>query len=174
MSTRHAIVPTALGDLLVVACQDIRRDAIVGVYFPDHTYPPDPSTIGEPVNEVEDPLISQASSEIREYLSRERRAFEVSTETQGDEFSERVWQRLRAIPYGATTTYGTIARELGNAALAQRVGQAVGHNPLSIVIPCHRVLGADGSLTGFAGGLERKRALLTLEEPDAADTDRLF
>lgn len=82
--------------------------------------------------------------------------------------------RLREIPYGTTTTYGTIAVQLGNRALAQRVGRAVGHNPLSIVVPCHRVVGADGSLTGFAGGLDRKRALLALEEPAEVRAARLF
>ena len=75
---------------------------------------------------------------------------------------------LREIPYGRTTTYGRLAVELGNRALAQQVGQAVGHNPLSIVIPCHRVVGADGSLTGYAGGIPRKQFLLDLEQPDAS------
>ncbi|WP_428831931.1 methylated-DNA--[protein]-cysteine S-methyltransferase [Gulosibacter sediminis] len=74
----------------------------------------------------------------------------------------------------ATTTYGELAEQLGNRHLAQRVGQAVGHNPLSVIIPCHRVVGANGTLTGYAGGLERKRWLLELEEPEAASAARLF
>ena len=87
--------------------------------------------------------------------------------------SERVWTRLCEIPYGQTTTYGAIATELGNRNLAQRVGQAVGHNPISIVIPCHRVVGADGGLTGYAGGLDRKRRL-DLESPAPDEAGRLF
>ncbi len=94
----------------------------------------------------------------------------MATRTRGDEFCERVWALLRDIPpYGETTSYGALAERLGDRRLARRVGQAVGRNPVSILIPpCHRVLGADGSLTGYAGGLERKQFLLDLEEPVAA------
>ena len=81
---------------------------------------------------------------------------------------------MTRIPYGATTTYGVIAAEFGNRNLAQRVGQSVGHNPVSILVPCHRVVGSDGSLTGYAGGLDRKRTLLALESPPADDAGRLF
>jgi len=197
--TRHALAPTSLGELLLVAGRETAdegermsgsdSDALIGVYFPDHTYPPAEGTIGERVEIAvddpatlegttagthADPLLSQAAREIREYLSGARREFEVPIATDGDATSERVWRILREIPYGETTTYGAIAQMLGSSGLAQRVGQAVGHNPLCIVIPCHRVLGADGSLTGYAGGLDRKRALLALEEPEAAETDRLF
>lgn len=96
------------------------------------------------------------------------------TRTGGDEFFEQVWALLCEIPYGQTTTYGALAERLGDRRLAQRVGQAVGRNPISILIPCHRVLGADGSLTGYAGGLDRKRFLLELEEPVEASASRLF
>jgi methylated-DNA-[protein]-cysteine S-methyltransferase len=92
----------------------------------------------------------------------------------GDDFQQRVWAILREIPYGTTTTYGAIAGRLGDKALAQRVGQAVGRNPLSIVVPCHRVVGSNGWLTGYAGGLERKRRLLDLEQPMDARAGRLF
>jgi methylated-DNA-[protein]-cysteine S-methyltransferase len=174
MSARHTFATTSLGDLLLVAESGEAGDALIGVYFPGHTYPPAPDAIGDRVDEGGDRLLAQAARELREYLAGDRREFDVPIATHGDELSERVWQRLRLIPYGETTTYGTIATELGSPGLAQRVGQAVGHNPLSIVIPCHRVLGANGSLTGFAGGLERKRRLLELEEPDAASAGRLF
>lgn len=194
MSTRHALASTRLGELLLVA----DGDALIGVYFPGHTYPPAPDKIGErveieaegrngatnhaAVDEIEDPaphhprdpLLTQAARELREYLAGERQRFEVAIATFGDPTSELVWQHLLEIPYGETTTYGAIATALGRPGLAQRVGQAVGHNPISIIIPCHRVLGADGSLTGYAGGLDRKRALLDLEEPEAAQLDRLF
>lgn len=151
-----------------------RGDALIGAYFEGHTYPPAADSIGEPTFEDSDPLLAQAAAELREYLSGQREAFTVALRTSGDEFSERVWQLLRELPFGVTTTYGALAKQLGNTALAQRVGQAVGHNPIMIFIPCHRVLGADGSLTGYAGGLERKRTLLALEEPAAAEAGRLF
>lgn len=166
---RHSEVSTTLGDLLIVA----EGESVIGVYFPEHRYPPAASRIGVRVDE-EDPVIGDAAKQVREYLAGERDSFDLAVKTDGDEFSERVWARLREIPRGTTTTYGTIAIELGNRALAQRVGQAVGHNPVSIVIPCHRVVGADGSLTGFAGGLERKRALLQLEELAEVAATRLF
>lgn len=166
-ATRHASVDTVLGALTIVA----DAESVVGIYFPDHTHPPTPEAIGEVVNEGDDPLISRAARELREYLDGRRQRFDVPVSTDGDEFSESVWAYLRTVPFGETTTYGRIARELGNPGLAQRVGRAVGHNPVSILIPCHRVVGADGALTGYAGGLERKRALLDLE---ASEDSRLF
>lgn len=169
-SARHAAVPTTLGPLTITADQD----ALTGIYFSAHRYPPTPQRTGTPVAAASDAVISRAADQLREYLAGQRRTFDLPLAPGGDEFSERVWQMLLAIPFGATTSYGEIAAELGNPHLAQRVGQSVGHNPISIVIPCHRVLGADGSLTGYAGGLERKRALLDLEEPAASAAGRLF
>lgn len=170
MTARHAYAETSLGELLFVT----DGDALTGVYFPGHRYPPAAEAIGERVDEASDPVLAQAAREVREHLAGERSRFDVPVRTAGDEFSERVWALLREIPYGETTTYGAIAETLGGKGLAQRVGQAVGHNPISIVIPCHRVVGADGSLTGFAGGLERKRTLLELEEPAEVAATRLF
>ena len=149
-------------------------NAIVGTYFDGHSYPPAADAIGEQVSEVDDLLLSQTAQQLREYLAGERRTFDLTLNPIGDAFSQQVWQILLAIPYGETVSYGQIASELGNKALSQRVGQSVGHNPISIIVPCHRVLGADGSLTGYAGGLDRKRTLLTLEEPDASEAGRLF
>ena len=85
------------------------------------------------------------------------------TSASGDTFQQRVWELIDQIPYGQTSTYGQLARELGSPTLARRVGNAVAHNPLSVVVPCHRVIGKDGKLTGYAGGLQRKRFLLELE-----------
>ncbi|WP_312977210.1 methylated-DNA--[protein]-cysteine S-methyltransferase [Corynebacterium sp.] len=112
--------------------------------------------------------------QLTEYLEGARKSFDVPITTHGNAFSEKVWALLRQIPYGETTTYGALAASLGNPRLAQRVGQVVGQNPVSIIIPCHRVVGADGSLTGYAGGLERKRWLLELEEPVEISSSRLF
>lgn len=170
MTARHAVLPSTLGPLTALA----EGDALVGLYFPGHTYPFASGSEGPEVTAVEDPVLAAVATQIGEYLDGERTDFDVPVRTAGGDFSERVWARLREIPYGTTTTYGEIARELGGPGLAQQVGQAVGHNPISIIVPCHRVVGADGCLTGYAGGLERKRALLALEEPSAEDGARLF
>ncbi|WP_238176666.1 methylated-DNA--[protein]-cysteine S-methyltransferase [Kribbella albertanoniae] len=149
------IVSTRLGELTLVASDN----ALAGVYFPHHWVKPMP--LGERV--TSDPVLSEAARQLDEYLSGERTTFDLQTTLTGDEFQQRVWNRLNDIPYGATSTYGEIAAEVGDH--AQRVGKVVGQNPLSIVIPCHRVVGKNGSLTGYAGGLERKQLLLDLEEP---------
>ena len=159
---RHAIVSTRIGDLTVVA----DGDALVGVYFPHHWVKPGP--LGERV-EPTDPLIASAARQLAEYLAGERATFDLETVPRGDEFQRRVWSVLAEIPYGETTSYGEIAARVGGT--AQEVGKAVGQNPLSIVVPCHRVVGKNGSLTGYAGGLKRKQFLLDLEQPVGA---RLF
>ena len=168
--TRHAYADTSLGRLLLRA----DGDAVTGLFFENHRHPPVAADLGTELPLEDDELLTLTANELREYLAGSRRDFSVALRADGDAFSARVWQRLRAIPYGSTVTYGELARELGNAHLSQRVGQAVGQNPLCVLIPCHRVVGSDGSLTGYAGGLDRKRALLALEEPPAELTDRLF
>lgn len=167
---RHAVVETSLGGLTVVAS----GGAITGLYFPHHWYMPPGSSLGRRVEVGEDALISRAATQLGEYLDGDRTAFDLPTRTNGDAFQERVWAMLREIPFGETTTYGELAERLGNKALAQSVGQAVGHNPISIVVACHRVVGSNGKLTGFAGGLERKQRLLEIEEPSAVKESRLF
>src|SRR5690349_16987357 len=109
-----------------------------------------------------------------EAVAGERRDFSLRVEAAGSAFQQRVWDRLARIPYGTTVTYGELAKELGDVVTAQEVGAAVGRNPVSIVIPCHRVVGANGALTGYAGGLRRKRALLDLEQDVASGPTRLF
>ncbi|WP_328525150.1 methylated-DNA--[protein]-cysteine S-methyltransferase [Kribbella sp. NBC_00359] len=161
---RHAIVSTRIGDLTLVASDN----ALAGVYFPHHWVKPSPDVLGDLV-EATDPVIAEAARELDEYLIGERTTFDLPTVLRGDEFQRRVWSILEEIPYGGTTTYGEIAARLGDN--AQAVGKAVGQNPLSIVVPCHRVIGKNGSLTGYAGGLKRKQFLLELEEPVDA---RLF
>ncbi|WP_026196391.1 methylated-DNA--[protein]-cysteine S-methyltransferase [Corynebacterium lubricantis] len=167
---RHAQVESPLRQLTVVA----EDDNLVGLYFPEHRYPPKESDVGQRVDVETDETLSTVENQLQEFLDGNRQEFHVPVRPHGDDFSQQVWSLLRGIPYGETTSYGQLAERLGNKRLAQRVGQAVGHNPVSIVIPCHRVLGADGSLTGYAGGLDRKRYLLELEEPAAADSGRLF
>lgn len=165
MPPRHMTVETVVGALLVVA----DADAVTGVYFPAHRHPPKADAIGPPV--TSDQLIAEAHTQLTDYLDGRRRDFDLPLAPVGSPFDHKVWTLLLAIPFGETTTYGSLAQQMGTPRLAQRVGQSVGHNPISIIVPCHRVVGTDGGLTGFAGGLDRKRFLLDLEAP--ADS-RLF
>jgi methylated-DNA-[protein]-cysteine S-methyltransferase len=168
--TRHAITVTNIGELTLVA----RDEALTGIYYPQHWVGIERAALGDLVELDSDPVLSTAAKELAEYLAGERRAFDIPLLAEGDEFQHRVWALLNEIPFGTTVTYGDLAERLGSKALARKVGQAVGYNPLSIVIPCHRVVGKDGKLTGYAGGLERKKFLLSLEEPEAAVAGRLF
>jgi methylated-DNA-[protein]-cysteine S-methyltransferase len=101
--------------------------------------------------------------QLREYFAGERSAFTIPLAPGGNAFELRVWEALREIPYGETVSYGEIARRIGSPTAARAVGLANGRNPIAVIVPCHRVIGADGSLTGYGGGLERKRLLLDLE-----------
>ena len=101
--------------------------------------------------------------ELEEYFAAERREFSLSFKTMGTPFQERIWSALCSVPYGETISYGELARRIGHPRAVRAVGMANGRNPVSIVVPCHRVIGATGSLTGYGGGLERKRFLLALE-----------
>jgi O-6-methylguanine DNA methyltransferase len=107
--------------------------------------------------------LATALAQLREYFSRLRRAFDLPLDAHGTGFQKAVWDEIARIPYGATTTYGEIARRVKHPRAARAVGGAVAANPLSIIVPCHRVLGAKGALTGYSGGLEVKAALLRLE-----------
>ncbi|NYF97720.1 methylated-DNA--[protein]-cysteine S-methyltransferase [Janibacter cremeus] len=171
MTTRHALLPTSIGELTAVLDGAPGAPVLVGLYFPGHWTLPDPDTFGRRTG-TDEPVLTALATQLGEYLDGERRDFDLPLDLRGGEHHRRVWQRLTRIPYGETLTYGELAHELGGA--AQSVGRAVGANPISIVVPCHRVVGADGSLTGYAGGIERKRALLALEEPAAQERDALF
>lgn len=113
------------------------------------------------------PLLQAGAEQLAEYLSGRRRQFELPLAAEGSAFARSVWQQLLAIPFGQTSTYGELATAMGRTGAARAVGLAVGRNPLSIIVPCHRVVGSDGRLTGYAGGLERKAWLLDLERDTA-------
>lgn len=149
-----AHVSTPLGDLRVVC----REDALLGLYFPDHA--PAPRHVAA---DGAHPLLEAAAGQLRAWCAGERDGFDLPLAMPGTDFQAAVWEALRAIPFGETTTYAALARQLGRPGGAQAVGAAVGRNPLSIIVPCHRVVGARGQLTGFAGGLARKRWLLARE-----------
>jgi O-6-methylguanine DNA methyltransferase len=125
----------------------------------------------EPPREDLAPL-TPALTQLREYFSRVRHEFDLPLDVRGTDFQKAVWGELVRIPYGATTSYGDIARRIGRPKAARAVGAAIGANPLPILIPCHRVVGADGSLTGYGGGLEVKASLLRLEGALPGDTGR--
>ena len=115
---------------------------------------------------ADDPLLDRAEQQLSEYFAGERTEFDLPLASEGSEFQKKVWAELRRIPYGETASYGDIARRLGyEPVISRAVGAANGANPIPIVVPCHRVIGSDGSLTGYAGGLERKKTLLDLEVP---------
>jgi methylated-DNA-[protein]-cysteine S-methyltransferase len=115
-----------------------------------------------------------AETQLSEYFHGKRRTFDLRLEPRGSSFEQQVWERLCAIPYGTTTSYGAIAHQLGLVNGARAVGRANGSNPIPIVIPCHRVIGTDGQLTGYGGGLPLKRALLELEGAIAPPDPQLF
>ena len=111
-------------------------------------------------------VLARGRAELLEYFRGKRRAFDLPLDPRGTPFQRRVWEALAAVPYGETVTYGALARRAGSPKAVRAVGQANHRNPLPILLPCHRVVGADGSLTGYAGGLELKRFLLDLEGAD--------
>jgi methylated-DNA-[protein]-cysteine S-methyltransferase len=119
---------------------------------------------------LEDPVLAEATEQLRAYFAGERTRFDLPLATHGNTFEERVWAALREIPYGETVSYGEIAQRIGAPRAARAVGLANGRNPIAIIVPCHRVIGANGKLVGFGGGLPMKRALLDLEQGVASLT----
>lgn len=115
------------------------------------------------------PVLRKTEGQLAEYFAGERKTFDIPLAASGTLFQKQVWQALLSIPYGETRSYGEIARQIGKPAAVRAVGAANGRNPLSIVAPCHRVIGASGALTGFAGGLAVKRYLLDLERDQVSD-----
>lgn len=115
---------------------------------------------------IADPVLDQAEQQLTEYFDGTRTEFDLPLASEGSEFQKKVWAELQRIPYGETATYGDIAQRLGyELVISRAVGVANASNRLPIVVPCHRVIGSDGKLTGYAGGIERKQALLELEQP---------
>lgn len=156
---RHlAMESTPVGRLVLVA----RGDALVGVWMEDQRHHPGVLAYGEGAP-VDDPVLTAAAQQLEEYFAGRRTEFDLPLAPEGTEFQRRVWAELLQIPFGETVTYGELARRLGDPNGSRAVGLANGRNPIGIVIPCHRVVGAAGDLTGYGGGLPRKRLLLDLE-----------
>jgi methylated-DNA-[protein]-cysteine S-methyltransferase len=170
MKTRHTVIDSPLGELTLVA----EDEALTGLYFRHHWYRPADATLGPRVDAESDELLVRAQAQLADYLAGARTDFDLPVSVRGDDAKHRVWDLLASIPYGETVTYGELAAALADGTTAQEVGQAVGRNPLSIIVPCHRVVGRNGQLTGYAGGLKRKQFLLELEEPSEVKAARLF
>jgi methylated-DNA-[protein]-cysteine S-methyltransferase len=153
------VLKTALGELTLVR----EGDSLTGLYFRRHWPRPERTAFGA----LSDEGFDEAARQLGEFLDGCRSEFELPLKVRGSEFDRRVWELVAAVRYGATITYGELARSLGAGVDPRDVGAAVGRNPLCIIIPCHRVVGATGKLTGYAGGLVRKRALLEIEHAGA-------
>jgi len=150
------------GQILIAA-----NDAgIAGVYFSGQKY--FPQNEAEWSRDGKNALLRQAKRELTEYFAGTRKRFEVALDPSGTPFQKAVWRAISGVAYGETISYGELARRAGAAGRARAVGAATGRNPVGIIVPCHRIVGADGSLTGYAGGLARKRALLALEAGEIA------
>lgn len=158
---RHSITESPLGPLTVVE----HDGALVGLYMEGQRYlPPEMDAHGRPsIGERVADALPAARVQLAEYFAGERHDFELPLAPIGTEFQHRVWELLRRIPFGETASYGELARRLGKPNASRAVGSASGHNRVGIVIPCHRLVGSTGSLTGYAGGIERKTFLLALE-----------
>jgi methylated-DNA-[protein]-cysteine S-methyltransferase len=134
---------------------------LAGLWFDRQRHLPDMSGWQR---DDDDPVLRAAAAQLQDYFAGTRDAFDLPLDlSHGTAFQQAVWQALLAIPSGATTSYGALSQQVGKPAAVRAVGAAVGRNPISVIVPCHRVLGADGSLTGYAGGLDRKTALLERE-----------
>ena len=153
---------TALGPVRLAASPA----GLVGVWFEGQRHEPSQRLHGPTAwaDTASHPVLEEAAQQLQQYLAGQRAGFDLPLDLSGGTpFQQAVWRALLAIGRGATTSYGALSRQLGRPLAVRAVGAAVGRNPISVVVPCHRVVGSDGSLTGYAGGLDRKAVLLTLE-----------
>jgi methylated-DNA-[protein]-cysteine S-methyltransferase len=160
----HTTVDSPVGPLRLVATDGV----LSGLYMDAQRHRPDEATFGD----EDDRPFGEVTEQLGAYFAGELVDFDLPLHLDGTDFQRRVWAGLRNIPYGATWSYGQLAAHLGSPGASRAVGLANGRNPVAIVVPCHRVVGADGKLTGYGGGLERKQVLLDLERRHRGD--RLF
>lgn len=150
-------MPSPIGELLLVADES----ALTGVYFTGRNHIPGTQKYWK-TNE-QHPILKQAATQLRDYFDGKLTEFDLPLRLTGTSFQERIWKEIATIPFGKTVTYGELAKRVGSPSAIRAVGAGTGRNPVSIIVPCHRVVGKDSSLTGYAGGLERKQHLLKLE-----------
>jgi len=154
--TAQTTITTPLGQMLLART----ARGLAGVWFEGQKHHPEPLAAPQ---RPDDELLRRAGDQLQAYFAGENSRFDLPLDLHGTPFQRGVWQALLAIPRGSTRSYGEIAKALASASAVRAVGGAVGRNPVSVIVPCHRVVGGDGSLTGYAGGVDRKRALLRLE-----------
>ncbi len=153
----HGACPSPFGELLLI----FNGDTLTGLYLPQHAGGPAPAP--EPGSRRDDLAFRAVRDQLRAYFAGELRDFDIPFHLHGTEFQRLVWNELSRIPFGSTISYAEQARRIGRPGAARAVGAANGRNPISIIVPCHRVIGANGSLTGYGGGLDRKQWLLDHE-----------
>ncbi len=152
----YSIIPSELGEITIQASDK----GVTGIWF--ETYTTKPDELG--IRKDEHHVLVEATKQLKAYFAKERQDFDLPLDLNGTEFQNQVWQALTLIPYGETWTYKQLAELINRPHAVRAVGTANGKNPISIVVPCHRVIGANGKLTGYAGGVERKEVLLNLEK----------
>lgn len=157
MSLVYKTMKSPVGELKLIASDK----GLVAVLWEND--PPNRVRLGELVEDKRHPVLLDTELQLIEYFAGKRKAFTMELDARGTAFQKSVWKTLSGIPFGTTKSYGQLARELGNPAATRAVGAANGRNPISIIVPCHRVIGSSGKLTGFAGGLDTKALLLKLE-----------
>ncbi|MDP2574218.1 methylated-DNA--[protein]-cysteine S-methyltransferase [Vibrio penaeicida] len=151
----YTILSSKLGDVTIQA----NDDGLLGIWF--ETYTTKPQELGR--EDRKHNVLAEACKQLTEYFDGGRKTFDVPLAAKGTDFQKQVWQALTQIPFGETWSYQDLANTIGNPKAVRAVGLANGKNPISVIVPCHRVIGKSGKLTGYAGGLERKEALLKLE-----------
>ena len=156
----EAVISSPLGNLLIVELDD----SLVSVGFTENNITPSPDT----------EILSKTKTQLDEYFSGTRKEFELPLNPLGTDFQKKVWQELQLIPYGVTKTYQQVANRLGDPKSIRAAARANGQNPIAIIIPCHRVIGSNGEMTGFAGGIPRKKDLLSLEGAEVMNQMNLF
>lgn len=162
----HTITPSPVGPITLVAADD----ALVALHMSQQRYAPPPEDLGEPSDQQDGGVLAEAARQLAEYFDGSRTEFDLPLVMDGTSFQRRVWTALRGIPYGRTVSYGQLADRIGQPSASRAVGLANGRNPIGIIVPCHRVIGANGSLTGYGGGIERKSYLLAHEQRVSGQT----
>jgi methylated-DNA-[protein]-cysteine S-methyltransferase len=162
MSLAYKIMESPVGKLKLIASDE----ALVEIRWQSDK--PQRVRPEEPVEDANHPVLEKSEQQLNEYFAGKRKSFSIPLDMQGTPFQKNVWEALLAIPFGETRSYGDLAKLLGNPNATRAVGAANGRNPLPIIVPCHRVIGSSGKLTGFGGGLDTKARLLKLEEGDTS------
>lgn len=165
VNTYYSTIISPIGELLLTS----NAESLTGLYMEVRRHAPEQNPDWIPSESGG--VLAEATAQLKRYFAGEQYEFHLPLAMAGTEFQKTVWRELTAIPYGATISYGELARRIGNPSASRAVGLANGRNPISIVVPCHRVIGSSGSLTGYGGGLDRKRILLALEAQVARRAD---